>query len=339
MRELFDITRQYWNQQAVHPQWHGLNLFAVDGVVWRTADTPENRAAFSKHTSQYGEGGYPQVRMVCLMELSSHLITASAFDSENISEMRLAEQLTEKAPDNSITLFDKGFYPMGLLHHWQTSGENRHWLLPLKKNTQYRVVRRLGQGDELVCLKTSPRARKHWPGVPEEIVGRLLTRRVDGKERQVLTSLTDPNRYPGNDISELYRHRRETELGYREARQSMLDSRWTLRSRLPELVRQELWGGLLAYKLVRYQMVQMVFHLKGDDLPNQLSFSGAISEIIRLLITQPWASPGKMPGEMRTLYEQAKWLILPGRRERSYPRELRVKTRKYSDKKVAGHLK
>ena len=98
-------------------------------------------------------------------------------------------------------------------------------------------------------------------------------------------------------------------------------------------------GGLLAYKLVRYQMVQMVFHLKGDDLPNQLSFSGAISEIIRLLITQPWASPGKMPGEMRTLYEQAKWLILPGRRERSYPRELRVKTRKYSDKKVAGHLK
>ena len=98
-------------------------------------------------------------------------------------------------------------------------------------------------------------------------------------------------------------------------------------------------GGLLAYKLVRYQMVQMVFHLKGDDLPNQLSFSGAISEIIRLLITLPWASPGKMPGEMRTLYEQAKWLILPGRRERSYPRELRVKTRKYPDKKVAGHLK
>ncbi|QLR44052.1 IS4 family transposase [Enterobacter sp. RHBSTW-00994] len=285
VRELFDITRQYWNQQAVHPQWHGLNLFAVDGVVRRTADTPENRAAFSKHTSQYGEGGYPQVRMVCLMALSSHLITACAFDSENISEMRLAEQLTEKAPDNSITLFDKGFYPMGLLHHWQTSGENRHWLLPLKKNTQYRVVRRLGRGDELVCLKTSPRARKHWPGGPEEIVGRLLTRRVDGKERQ------------------------------------------------------ELWGGLLAYKLVQYQMVQMVFHLKGDDLPNQLSFSGAISEIIRLLITQPWASPGKMPGEMRTLYEQAKWLILPGRRERSYPRELRVKTRKYPDKKVAGHLK
>jgi len=313
VRALFDITQQHWNQQASHPQWHGLNLFAVDG--------------------------YPQVRMVCLMELSSHLINASAFDSESVSEMRLAARLTEKTPDNSITLFDKGFYSLGLLHHWQTSGEKRHWLLPLKKNTRYEVVRKLGQGDELVQLKTSPQARKQWPALPAEITARLLTRNVDGKERQVLTSLTDPNRYPGNSISELYRHRWEIELGYREAKQGLLDSRWTLRSRLPELVRQELWGVLLTYNLVRYQMVRMAFELKGDYLPYQLSFSGAISEITRLLITLPWASPGKMPGELRTLYEKAKWLVLPGRRERSYPRELRVKSRKYADKKTAGHLK
>ncbi|WP_230354282.1 IS4 family transposase [Lelliottia sp. WAP21] len=339
VRELFDITQRHWNQQAAHPKWHGLNLFAVDGVVWRTADTPENSAAFSRPAGGNGIGGYPQVRMVCLMELSSHLINASAFDSENVSEMRLAAQLAERTPDESITLFDKGFYSPGLLHHWQTSGEKRHWLLPLKKNTQYEVVRKLGRGDELVELKTSPQARKQWPALPGQFTARLLTRTVDGKERQVLTSLTDPNRYPGKDISELYRHRWEIELGYREAKQGMLDSRWTLRSKLPELVRQELWGVLLTYNLVRYQMVRMAFELKGDYLPYQLSFSGSISEITRLLITLPWASPGKMPGELRTMYEKAKWLVLPGRRERNYPRELRAKARKYPPKKNADHLK
>ncbi|EAB2013420.1 IS4 family transposase [Salmonella enterica] len=339
VRALFDITQDYWNQQALHPQWHGLNLFTVDGVVWRTPDTQENNTAFSKHGNQHKEGHYPQVRMVCLMELSSHLINASAFDSENVSEMRLAAQLTDKTPDNSITLFDKGYYSLGLLHHWQSAGENRHWLLPLKKNTQYEVISRLGRGDERVRLKTSPQARKQWPGLPEEMTARLLTRRVDGKERKVLTSLGEQSRYPASSVSELYRHRWEIELGYREAKQGMLDSRWTLRSRLPELVRQELWGILLTYNLVRYQMVKMAYHLKGDYLPYQLSFSGAISEIIRLLVTLPWASPGKVPGELRTLYEQARWLILPGRRERSYPRELRVKGRKYPDKKIAGHLK
>ncbi|MFP2470856.1 IS4 family transposase, partial [Pseudescherichia vulneris] len=192
-----------------------------------------NSAAFSRPAGRNGIGGYPQVRMVCLMELSSHLINASAFDSENVSEMRLAAQLAERTPDMSITLFDKGFYSLGLLHHWQMSGEKRHWLLPLKKNTQYEVVRKLGRGDELVKLKTSPQARKQWPALPEWFTARLLTRTVDGKERQVLTSLTDHNRYPGNDISALYRHRWEIELGYREAKQGMMDNRWTLRSKLP----------------------------------------------------------------------------------------------------------
>lgn len=119
----------------------------------------------------------------------------------------------------------------------------------------------------------------------------------------------------------------------------MLDSRWTLRSKLPELVRQELWNVLLTYHLVRYQMVRMAFELKGDYLPYQLSFSGSVSEITRLLITLPWASPGKMPGELRTLYEKAKWLVLPGRRDRSSPREIRAKAQKYPARKNAGQLK
>ncbi|HFL7942022.1 TPA: hypothetical protein ACG5DM_005139 [Pseudomonas putida] len=38
-----------------------------------------------------------------------------------------------------MTLFDKGFYSLGLLHHWQSQGEHRHWLIPLKKGTQYEV--------------------------------------------------------------------------------------------------------------------------------------------------------------------------------------------------------
>ena len=41
-------------------------------------------------------------------------------------------------------------------------------------------------------------------------------------------------------------------------------SRLTLRSKKPELVEQELWGVLLAYNLVRYQMINLAEHLNGD---------------------------------------------------------------------------
>ncbi|WP_429078951.1 transposase, partial [Aeromonas veronii] len=130
-----------------------------------------------------------------------------------VNEMVLAERLVARTPDHSLTLFDKGFYSLGLLHAWQTTGSERHWLLPLKRGTQYEVVRKLGRQDVLVRLKTSPQTRKKWPHQLDTVEARLLTRTINGKERQVLTSMVDPMRFPGADIVELYSHRREIELG------------------------------------------------------------------------------------------------------------------------------
>jgi len=48
-----------------------------------------------------------------------------------------------------------------------------------------------GGQDELRRLKTSPQVRKQWEGLPEEMTVRLIRRKVNGVERQVLTSMTD----------------------------------------------------------------------------------------------------------------------------------------------------
>ncbi|AFI91002.1 IS4 ORF [Pectobacterium parmentieri] len=170
VRVLFELTQQHWHEEARHPLWHGLTLNAVDGVVWRTPDTPDNAHTFGKASNQHGERGYPQAHMVCLMELSSHLLRASVMDSYDVNEMRLAARLAAQAPDNSVTLFDRGFWSIGLLNNWHNAGENRHWLLPLRKGTQYEVIRRLGKQDELIMLKTTVQARKQWAGLPDELI-------------------------------------------------------------------------------------------------------------------------------------------------------------------------
>ncbi len=72
------------------------------------------------------------------------------------------------------------------------------------------VVRKLGRQDVLVRLTTSPQARKKWSQLPDTVEARLLTRNINGKERQVLTSMVDPMRFPGADIVELYSHHRDT---------------------------------------------------------------------------------------------------------------------------------
>ncbi|KZN58502.1 hypothetical protein N482_22070 [Pseudoalteromonas luteoviolacea NCIMB 1942] len=104
-----------------------------------------------------------------------------------VNEMVLAEQPIENTPDNNLTMFDRDFYSLGLLHKWANTGVERHWLIPLKKNVQYGVVRKLGQQDKLVKLNSSARARKLWPDLANALVVRVVSRNIQGKQYDVLT--------------------------------------------------------------------------------------------------------------------------------------------------------
>lgn len=339
IRSIFQQTQNKWHEAAEHPNWCGLHLYGVDGVVWRTPDTRENSEAFERTGNTHGKAGYPQVRMVCQMELSSHLLTNSAFDSVAVNEMVLAERLIENTPNHSLTLFDRGFYSLGLLHRWQSTGERRHWLIPLKKNTLYDVVYEFSKQDRVVRLNTCSQARIKWPDLPETMEARLLSKKVNGKLVHILTSMVKPSSFPKEDIVDVYAHRWEIELGFREIKQSLLDNRFTLRSNQPDLIRQELWGILLAYNLIRYKMVLMAKTLKGIH-PNQLSFHGASLHIIHHLSLLPYVTPGNIPKYVMDIEKAAAQFLLPMRRERCYPRELKCSKNRYPlRKKNAVHLK
>ncbi|WP_337075892.1 transposase, partial [Aeromonas veronii] len=187
-------------------------------------------------------------------------------------------------------------------------------------------VRKLGRQDALVLLKTSPQARKKWPHLPDTVEARLLTRHINGKARQVLTSMVDPMRFPGADIVELYSQRWEIELGYREMKHSLQQHRLTLRSKKAVGIRQELWGVLLAYNLLRSQIVKMA--------ASQLSFHMASVYLIHELSCMPYLSPGSIPKRVAELDKQAGQFVLPARRERSYPRSVKARPQKYSVKKA-----
>ncbi|STJ13716.1 transposase insG [Escherichia coli] len=131
--------------------------------------------------------------MVCQMELTSHLLTAAAFGTMKNSENELAEQLIEQTGDNTLTLMDKGYYSLGLLNAWSLAGEHRHWMIPLRKGAQYEEIRKLGKGDHLVKLKTSPQARKKWPGLGNEVTARPADR--DAQRKSLPSADVDDGRH------------------------------------------------------------------------------------------------------------------------------------------------
>ena len=184
----------------------------------------------------------------------------------------------------------------------------------------------------LFFFEVYPRARKRFSDLPETITARLVTRKIKGKDYQVLTSMIDPLRY----IIALYEHRWEIELGYREQKQYMLGNRLTLRSRLPELVKQELWDILLTYNLIRYQMVEFCFNLKGNYLPYQLNFNGTIAHVSALLVGLPYSTPRATPRQLKGFHQMAEGLILERRRERTFPRMVKPRPQQYARNKNAA---
>ncbi|ENN96879.1 MULTISPECIES: IS4 family transposase, partial [Pseudoalteromonas] len=226
----------------------------------------------------------------------------------------------------------RGFYSLGLLHQWQLAGEERHWMIPARKGLQFDVIKSYSRVDKQVRLRATPQARKKFPELPEEIEARLITKKVKGKECRILTSLTDVMRYPSDEIVDLYSHRWEIELGYREMKQTLLNSEYTLRSKRPDMVEQELWGLLLAYNLIRVAMTEAA--TRKGIWPNQLSFSGCSSAVVAFLLTTGLASPGKLPVLYENLINQLTYYELPTRREdRFYPRRVKPKPSKYPTKK------
>ena len=339
VKVVVEQSQQRWNKDAAHKSWHGLTLLGVDGVVWRTPDTAENQAVFSSTKNQYGYTPFPQVRMVCQMELTSHMLTGSAFESIASNEMQLATRLIETTPDQSLTLFDRGFYSLGLLYDWQQAGTQRHWLLPARKDLRFEVVTAFSNSDCLIKLTTTPPSRKQRPYLPETLYARMVTTRIKGKVHRLITSLLTPELYPQAAIAKLYATRWEIELGYREIKQSLLESEFTLRSKRPDMIAQELWGILLAYNILRYQMVIMAKTIPGLK-PNQLSFTTCSIAIINLLLSMSLNSAGTIPRKLEDLKAQTRHHILPERRKRrAYPRVVKSNKNTYPIKKRnAGQL-
>jgi hypothetical protein len=321
-------------QDPAH-RWQGLALYGVDGSTLRAQDTVENRTEFGGHRGRKGSGqsGYPLVRLVALMALGSHLLAGVRFGPYKTGEITYAQDLWKEIPDDSLTILDRAFLSAGLLIPLGRSGRNRHWLLRLKKNTRYRIVKRLGPGDWLVELTVSHQAREKDSSLPKTFQARVVCYQHKGfRPQKLITSLLDSKEYPAAELVTLYHRRWELELGFAEIKTTMLEQAITLRSKMPWGVRQEIWGLLLAYHLVRSEAAQLARTVQVDA--NRISM---ITLLRRLRDSWFWwaVSDGQpLPQILRQLWDELVGLILPPRRSgRRYPRAVKIKMSKFKRKR------
>ena len=101
---------------------------------------------------------------------------------------------------------------------------------------------------------------------------------------RLLTTILDPGIASASELAALYPQRWEIEIAIKEGKTVKRNGTVTLRSKKPELVKQEFWGMILAHYLVRKMMAQAALDRKCD--PDELSYKGSI-EIIKSMQTGP----------------------------------------------------
>lgn len=337
LAQLFGLCASAWDERHQRGRsWRGLARYAIDGSTLRTPDTTGNRQHFG--AQEYASGvvaSYPQLRMLTLTSLTTHLLRDAVFGEYGKNEMRYAKELIGSIPEHSLTVLDKGFLSAEILLQVQQTGIERHWLIPAKSNSQWEKLDQ-HPTDYRVRMKVSPQARKANPALPQCWEARAIeTVSRHGQRRILLTSLLDAKAWPAQEIAQQYEQRWRIETSYRELKQEMLGAQLTLRSGSPQTVRQEVWGVLLAYNLVRLEMAEVA--REEGVAPTELSFTVALHYLRYEWHWLATSSPAALPKHLQRLRQRLGELLLPKqRRGRQCPRVVKKPPSRYPIRQVRG---
>lgn len=336
LKWLFEKTAQQW---IVHDQaqylFKGLHLLAMDGTTLRLADSVANREHFGAQNYPNDKvASYPQTRAVTLMMLDTQLIRAARFGRYGTSEMTHARDLLGSIPDDSLTVFDRGFLSAQLLSTLINGGNNRHFLIPAKTNTQWTIIEG-NEDDALVEMAICAQARKADPNLPKTWRARSV--KVDdgesGKQRYLLTSLTDRKAFKRADLVCCYQRRWRIETSYRELKQSMMGSALTLRSMSVDGTEQEIWGAMIAYNLIRIEIAKAALEVKCE--PTSISFTLGLSTIRNeIMMIGRATAQGNIPARLKRLRERLVLDLKTQRPGRKFDRVVKAVAQRYPEKRL-----
>ena len=328
---LFERVAEAWSATRGLGQYRDLAVYGVDGTHLRVADSDENFEHFGKPGGRSGSGdaGYPQLRLVALMNLSNRLLAAARVGPFSTSENDLVKDLWQEIPDKSLVIADRGFLSYMSLLELVADRKNRHFLFRLKSDTRFEVIEELADGSVRAVLEPPKYLLKKEPDLPGPLFIRVISYQHEGGEpSRLATSLEDAEAYPSPELLELYHDRWELEVAFDEIKTHMLDRKECLRSKKPEGVYQEVWAQLLVYNLVRREMLLTA---EAEELPPaRISFRASLLWIRDFWTTAWMISPGNVPKSLAVLRGTLRDLILPERRsERRYPRHVKIKMSNY----------
>ena len=253
--------------------WH---LFALDGTTFDVEDCQENDLYFDRPKNQKSDGAYPQARMVGIVECGTHAVIDAAVGTYRDSELKLALDVLSKIQAGSLYLADRFFMSYDM---FKAVTERKGDVL-----FRSRTDRTLPAEDVLSDGSYLSTIYRHDDGKhANPIRVRVVEYEVKGAQGptwyRLITSILDETRAPAAELAALYRERWEFETVLDELKTHLNGHTSVLRSKTPDLVKQEIYGLLMAHYAIRTLMYEAAYSAELD--PDQLSFTHSVRVIRR----------------------------------------------------------
>jgi hypothetical protein len=266
----------------------GRRLMAIDGTTLDLPDTPENARTFGRPSTTLKDGTrrwgpFPQVKLVWLVEVGTHVVCDLLIRPWATSEVPLARRLLRSVEAGMLVLWDRGLHSYEQLRATREHGAD--FLGRVPAGVRLAPEEPLADGSFLTTLYPSDAARRrHDAG----LVVRVIEYTIDDRARprpderyRLVTSLLDPGEAPARLLALEYHQRWEIEGALDELKVHQVDRRPQphLRSRHPRAVVQELYGLILAHRAIRCLMAEAA--ARADLDPDRLSFTDTLRVLRR----------------------------------------------------------
>jgi hypothetical protein len=221
---------------AWYRQWR---LVSLDGSTLDVADTQENENAFGRPGASRGNSAFPKIRFAALLENGTHVLWAARMDRYASDELTLAEEIVPALQKGMLCLADR-FFPSHKL--WQKAAARGADLLwRIRQNARLEIDQRLPDGSYLSRIYPSTSDRRNQR---KAIVVRVIDYRLDKVPDaepvyRLITTIVDPKQAPAKELAALYHERWEIETALDELKTHLRGTQIVLRSKTPELVKQE----------------------------------------------------------------------------------------------------
>jgi hypothetical protein len=257
-------------------QWR---LVSLDGSTLDVADTVENDEAFGRPGASRGSSAFPKIRFVALLENGTHVLWAAHMDQYATDELTLAEKVIPALRKGMLCMADRFFPSYKLWRMAAKAGADLLWRT--RQNARLDVEKRLPDGSYLSRIYASTSDRRNGRnGIVVRVVDYRL-KDVEGSESlyRLITTILDHEQAPAKELAALYHERWEIETTLDELKTHLRGAQIVLRSKTPELVRQEFFGLLMAHFAIRGLMHEAA--LKADEDPDRLSFVHSVRVVQR----------------------------------------------------------